>query len=263
MYDWTEEELEAAWELLDDGQPDDVLSHLAELEAQGRRHPEAAALACLAWIDLHEPDKAERALGPEPDDVPESWRLARAELFLAQWRPADARNVFQELEAEGPSVQTRLRLALCEDLLGNVRSAREWTFKAAAIDPDGAGTYPSLEDDEFDEVVAEAIALLPPQFAARLDEIPVIVDPVPTKPSEAPGDVPPDALGLFTGHSDAEKPQDGVVDGVATIHLYKNNLERRARSLRELREEIRVTLYHELGHVLGFDEDGVDAMGLR
>jgi predicted Zn-dependent protease with MMP-like domain len=263
MYDWTEEELEAAWELLDDGQPDDVLSHLAELEAQGRPHPEAAALACLAWIDLREPDKAERSLGAQPADVPESWRLARAELFLAQWRPADARNVYRELEEEGASVQTRLRLALCEDLLGNEREAREWTHKAAAIDPDGAGTYPRLEDDEFEEVVAEAIALLPEKFAARLEEIPVIVDPVPTKPADGPADVPPDALGLFTGYSDAEKPIDGSPDDVATIHLYKNNLERRARSLRELREEIRVTIYHELGHVLGFDEKGVDAMGLR
>lgn len=263
MYDWTDEELEAAWELLDDGQPDDVLSHLAELESQGRPHPEAAALSCLAWIDLGDIGQAERALGPRPADAPASWRLARAELDLSSWRPEAARTGYQELEDEEPSVQTRLRLALCEDLLGNPRRAREWTHKAAAIDPDGAGSYPSLDDDEFEQVVAEAIALLPKEFAARVDEIPVIVEPVPSRANAGLPEIPPDTLGLFRGHSDVEKPQEGTTEPPPSIHLFKHNLERRSRSLRELREEIRITLFHELGHVLGFDEAGVDELGLR
>jgi predicted Zn-dependent protease with MMP-like domain len=46
------------------------------------------------------------------------------------------------------------------------------------------------------------------------------------------------------------------------IHLFQRNLERIARDEEELVEEIRITLFHEIGHRLGFDEEGVDALGL-
>ena len=46
------------------------------------------------------------------------------------------------------------------------------------------------------------------------------------------------------------------------IYLYQRNLERSVRDEAELREEIRVTLYHEIGHLLGFDEHGVEDLGL-
>ena len=47
-----------------------------------------------------------------------------------------------------------------------------------------------------------------------------------------------------------------------SIYLFQRNLERYARDSEHLRLEIRTTLYHEVAHLLGYDEDEVDAMGL-
>jgi predicted Zn-dependent protease with MMP-like domain len=43
--------------------------------------------------------------------------------------------------------------------------------------------------------------------------------------------------------------------------LFKRNLERSAGDAAELAEQIRVTLYHELGHYLGLDEDALEDLG--
>ena len=46
------------------------------------------------------------------------------------------------------------------------------------------------------------------------------------------------------------------------IYLFQRNLERFADDEEHLREEIRTTLFHEIAHLLGWDEDEVEAMGL-
>jgi len=75
-------------------------------------------------------------------------------------------------------------------------------------------------------------------------------------------ETPPDILGLFVGASELEMPSDSSGHMPRRIFLFQRNLERFAHSREELIEEIRVTLFHEIGHMLGFDEEGVASMGL-
>ena len=48
----------------------------------------------------------------------------------------------------------------------------------------------------------------------------------------------------------------------ARITLFQHNLERFATTRDELIEEIRVTVLHEVGHLLGLDEDELYERGL-
>ncbi len=46
------------------------------------------------------------------------------------------------------------------------------------------------------------------------------------------------------------------------ITIFAGPLTRHTRSTVDLEEQIRVTLLHEIGHHLGFDEAGVERLGL-
>lgn len=72
----------------------------------------------------------------------------------------------------------------------------------------------------------------------------------------------PDLLGLFEGCSrldgTPETPQD-----LPRIRLFLDNLWDEAEGdVNVFREELRITLLHELGHYLGLDEEQVAALGL-
>ena len=73
---------------------------------------------------------------------------------------------------------------------------------------------------------------------------------------------PPTTLGLFVGASLPEQETSSPGGLRPTIFLFQRNIQRDCRDHADVREQIRVTLYHELGHALGFDEEGVEAMGL-
>jgi len=61
---------------------------------------------------------------------------------------------------------------------------------------------------------------------------------------------------------EAENEEAPSMELPPIIYLFQRNLERACEDESELTEQVRITLYHEIGHFLGFDEDGVDAMGL-
>ena len=129
--------------------------------------------------------------------------------------------------------------------------------------PEEGPAPPRLSPDAFLDVVRDAAAKLPEEFRGVLDQVGVIVEPIPS--AETPG-VPlsalrTDLLGLYQGMDLADYAEvSGEVP--PRIYLFQRNLEAAARDRQHLIEEIHVTLYHELGHALGFDEDEVDEMGL-
>ncbi len=70
----------------------------------------------------------------------------------------------------------------------------------------------------------------------------------------------PTILGLFRGEPiDA---QAGAQEPRAIL-LYRRNLVRVARSRTELAKQIQITLWHELGHLRGADDDELRLRGLE
>jgi predicted Zn-dependent protease with MMP-like domain len=104
----------------------------------------------------------------------------------------------------------------------------------------------------FEDHVRAALDELPPNIAAALENVAVVVE------DENPED--PDLLGLYHG---VPLPERGDMAGALpdTISIYRIPLVESFPDPEELREEIRITVLHELGHYFGLDEDQLADLG--
>jgi predicted Zn-dependent protease with MMP-like domain len=104
----------------------------------------------------------------------------------------------------------------------------------------------------FDEVVARALRSLPPELQAAVRNIEIAVE------EEHPDD--PDLFGLYEGVPLPER-SDWAGAMPDRIRIFRRPLVESFTDPRELEEEIRITVLHELGHYFGLDEDELDNLG--
>jgi predicted Zn-dependent protease with MMP-like domain len=113
-----------------------------------------------------------------------------------------------------------------------------------------------MKREHFAKVVEEALDSLPAEFRSRIRNVAVLVEDVPpNQPSPQPGQQRRLLLGLFHGVPTTKKSVFDLPAGPDQIVLYRKNIEAVCSSEAEVREQIRLTLIHELGHYFGMDEN--------
>ena len=95
----------------------------------------------------------------------------------------------------------------------------------------------------FDEVVARALASLPPELREAVRNVEIDVE------DEHPDD--PDLFGLWQSHPYLPDK----------ITIFRKPLVQAFPDPAELEEEIRITVLHELAHYFGLDENRLDDLG--
>ena len=120
-----------------------------------------------------------------------------------------------------------------------------------------------LSRQEFRRLVSEAIASLPPQVAERLQNVEVVVENRPTREELAVAGVEPPVtlFGLYTGTPLTERGSWYGLVLPDKITLYQRSIEEVCRTKHEVREQIRTTLMHEIGHHFGLSEDELEEAG--
>jgi len=116
--------------------------------------------------------------------------------------------------------------------------------------------------NHFRKVVGEALDSLPVRFRRRLRNVAVLVEDVPAgqlDPRKMLEENPDQDLlmGEFVGVPETDKSVF-VEAGPDCIVLYQKNIEAVCESDEEVREEIRLTVLHELGHYFGMTEDELE-----
>lgn len=113
-----------------------------------------------------------------------------------------------------------------------------------------------MDKDKFRQLVEVAMGLLPPEFAKRLDNVAVVVEDSPSKEKLRNLNLPPSALlfGLYEGIPQTKRSYySGVLPDKITI--YKNSIERVAKTEEEIKARIRATFVHEIGHHFGLSDE--------
>jgi predicted Zn-dependent protease with MMP-like domain len=116
--------------------------------------------------------------------------------------------------------------------------------------------------ERFEKLVQEALDALPKRFRERIHNVAVVVEDVPDgqEDPEKLLAVNPDEnllMGEFIG---TMRTQKSVWDmhGPDRVAVYQKNIEAVCDSDAEVREEVRLTVLHELGHYFGMEEDQLE-----
>ena len=260
------ERVQEVWDLLDTGKLEEARTTLDALNSRRPGHSDLRIVDAALLLEEGEPRAALQTLvGAELSADPAVFFHLRglAEHDLLQFEDA-LRDGERALVVRPDMPEAHDLVSRVLEHLGRWKLAADHAENASALDPERYPMPLEMSDADFDRCVEKSIKELPAQVRKELDEIPVIVDALPEREMLASEDPPlaPDLLGLFVGRDLMDRSAADLPAAPGSIHLFRRNLLRMCHSPEELAREIRITVQHEVGHLLGLDEDDLDRWGL-
>jgi len=111
-----------------------------------------------------------------------------------------------------------------------------------------------LDAEEFEQLVIDELDLLPDDMIDGLDNVAFVTE-------DRPEDGSLDLLGLYDGVALTERGQYGFGELPDRIILYREPLLAVSETLEQLREEVHITLVHEIAHYYGIDDEQLHELG--
>lgn len=111
-----------------------------------------------------------------------------------------------------------------------------------------------LDAEAFEALVVDELDQLPDEMVDGLENVVFVVE-------DRPEDGSLDVLGLYDGYALTERDRYGFGEVPDRIILYREALLAIAADEHQLRDEIHVTLVHEIAHFYGIDDDRLHELG--
>jgi predicted Zn-dependent protease with MMP-like domain len=111
-----------------------------------------------------------------------------------------------------------------------------------------------LSEEQFEQLVIDELDALPDDMIDGLDNVVFVTE-------ARPEDGSLDLLGLYDGVALTERGQYGFGELPDRIILYREPLLAIADDLEHLKDEIHVTLVHEIAHFYGLDDHQLHELG--
>ena len=112
----------------------------------------------------------------------------------------------------------------------------------------------SLNAEEFEKLVVDELDLLPDEMVDGLENVVFVTE-------DLPEDGSLDLLGLYDGVDLTRRDNYGFGELPDRIILYREPLLAVSSDLEELKDQIHVTLVHEIAHFYGIDDDELHDLG--
>jgi predicted Zn-dependent protease with MMP-like domain len=121
-----------------------------------------------------------------------------------------------------------------------------------------------MDAARFEQLVDEAIESMPDEFKERLDNVDIVIADVPTphqqkRSDRAKGEI---ILGLYEGVPLTERTAGYSFVMPDKISIFQKNIEAVFKNDKEIIEEIRRVVLHEIAHHFGIDDDRLDELGM-
>lgn len=111
-----------------------------------------------------------------------------------------------------------------------------------------------MSPQRFDELVSDALDMIPPELAAAIDNVVVLVED--RNPDE------PGLLGLYHGVALTERNSWYATGSLPdTITIYRDALLEVCRDEHEVVDEVAITVIHEVAHHFGIDDKRLHELG--
>ncbi|MBI4282732.1 MAG: metallopeptidase family protein [Chloroflexi bacterium] len=120
-----------------------------------------------------------------------------------------------------------------------------------------------MRQNEFEELVLDAIGELPQELLERLDNVAVVVQQWPSREQMATSglDSRDELLGLYEGIPLTEREGYNLVLP-DKITIFQGPVEAMCHTREEMAREIKVTVAHEIAHHFGIDDERLEELGL-
>jgi predicted Zn-dependent protease with MMP-like domain len=110
-----------------------------------------------------------------------------------------------------------------------------------------------MDPRRFDDLVSDALDLIPPELAAAMDNVVVLVED--RHPEDA------ELLGLYEGVALTERHADYAGSLPDAITIYREALLDACESDADVVEEVAITVIHEIAHHFGIDDHRLEELG--
>jgi len=119
-----------------------------------------------------------------------------------------------------------------------------------------------VERKRFEKLVNEAIAELPREFRNRLRNVAVIVEDNPAEEmlEEMEIDEGDTLFGLYEGTPLTERGFEAPLHP-DRIWIFQEPIEEACETEEEMKEEIKLTIVHEVAHFFGLDDEYLEDLG--
>jgi predicted Zn-dependent protease with MMP-like domain len=119
-----------------------------------------------------------------------------------------------------------------------------------------------MQRKAFEKLVQEAVTELPPEFRDRLQNVVIIVEDRPSQELVQQMEIEPNDT-LFGFYEGVPLTQRGFDSPFYPdrILIFQEPLENACETDEDLKEEVKITIAHEIAHFFGLDDDYLDMLG--